>query len=341
MSATVLGAELKRLADYQIQRIGEELRIDMVHLQAAGGDFVAAAQVVRDAWPGAVALDSTDTEALRGAAELLRDRRPILFRATSENLDALVEVAKATGSALAVSAPSAEALAPLTEKAAAAGFKDLLLHVDTDSAARAMEQHTIIRRAALRKNFKPLGYPVVVRVDEGARDPAVDAALGVCKYASVILLPAFDPALHYPLLTLRQSIFTDPQKPIQVEPGVYPIGSPGPESPAFLTTNFSLTYFLVSGEIENSGTSAHLVVHDCEGMSVLTGWAAGKFTGAKVADFIKASALPGKESGRTLVIPGQAAVISGDLEEGLPDFKVLVGPPEAADIPAYVKQVLQ
>ena len=247
----------------------------------------------------------------------------------------------ATGSALVVSAASAEDLAPLTERATAAGLRDLLLHVDSGSAARQLEQHTIIRRAALRQNYQPLGYPVISRLGEDARDAAIDALVGVCKYASVILLPAFDQAAYYPLLTLRQSIYTDPQKPIQVEPGVYPIGSPGPDSPVFLTTNFSLTYFLVSGEIENSGTSAHLVVHDCEGMSVLTAWAAGKFTGAKVAEFIRASDLPGKESGRTLVIPGQAAVISGDLAEGLPGFKVLVGPPEAADIPTYVKHLLQ
>ncbi|MBT3224615.1 MAG: acetyl-CoA decarbonylase/synthase complex subunit gamma, partial [Proteobacteria bacterium] len=108
----------------------------------------------------------------------------------------------------------------------------------------------------------------------------------------------------------------------------------------FLTTNFSLTYFMVAGEIENSGLSAHLIVHDCDGMSVLTAWAAGKFTGTKVAEFIKAAELPPGDEGRKIVIPGYASRISGDLQEGLPDFKVVVGPQEAADIPGYVKQVL-
>jgi acetyl-CoA decarbonylase/synthase complex subunit gamma len=178
-----LTAELKRLAGFQIQRIGEELGVDMVWLRAAGGDFVAAAQVLRDGWPGAVVLDSPDTEALRSAADLLRDRRPVLFGATSENLDVLSKAALETGGALVVSASCAKALAPLTERANAAGLKDLLLHVDERSGARAMAEHTIIRRAALRKRFRPLGYPVIARIPEGVPDPALDAVLAVCKYA--------------------------------------------------------------------------------------------------------------------------------------------------------------
>jgi len=209
---------------------------------------------------------------------------------------------------------------------------------DKTGAASLTEQHTIIRRAALRRSVKALGYPILQCV-AGEPDEAVAAMLGVCRYASVLLLPELDESLLYPLMTLRQSIYTDPQKPIQVEPGIYPIGTPDDDAPAFLTTNFSLTYFMVAGEIENAGVSAHLVVHDCEGMSVLTAWAAGKFTGQKVAEFIKASDLPAHE-GRRLVIPGYAAMISGELEECLPGVQVMVGPQEAVDIPAYVKQQL-
>jgi len=338
-SAEELRANVARISGYEVHRVGERLAVDMIWLKAAGGDFPAAARTVRDGWAGAVVLDSPEPQALRSAAEQLRGRRPVLFAGAEQSLDALVTAALDTGSVLAVSADSAEKLSGLTERAAAAGLRDILLHVDHSSAARRLEQHTIIRRAALRKSFRPLGYPVLMTVG-GGEDATTAALVGICKYASALLLPELDEALLYPLLTLRQGIYTDPQKPIQVEPGVYPVGSPGPESPVFLTTNFSLTYFLVSGEIENSGISGHLVVHDCEGMSVLTAWAAGKFSAEKVANFIKASDLPGKEKGRTLVIPGYAAMISGELEECLPGFSVKVGPREAVDIPAYVKQAL-
>jgi acetyl-CoA decarbonylase/synthase complex subunit gamma len=338
-SVDELKKDVARISAYEVNRVGERLGVDMVWLRAAGGDFLAAARTVRDNWAGAAVLESSDPQALRSAAEEFRGRRPVLFGATEQSLDALVAAALDTGSVLALSAGSAEKLADLAERAAAAGLRDLMLHVDDRSPARRLEQYTIIRRAALRRNFRPLGYPVLMSVGS-SEDATTAGVIGICKYASAILLSEFDEALLYPLLTLRQGIYTDPQKPIQVEPGVYPVGSPGPESPVFLTTNFSLTYFLVSGEIENSGISGHLVVHDCEGMSVLTAWAAGKFSGEKVASFIKASELPGKETGRTLVIPGYAAMISGELEEGLPGFRVLVGPREAVDIPAYVKQAL-
>jgi acetyl-CoA decarbonylase/synthase complex subunit gamma len=160
-----------------------------------------------------------------------------------------------------------------------------------------------------------------------------------CKYGSIIVLPEYDKALLYALFTLRQNIYTDPQKPIQVDAKVYPIGEPTPESPVFVTTNFSLTYFMVSGEIENSGISAHLVIADTEGQSVLTAWAAGKFVGEKIAKFIKEIKLEEQVNTRKIVIPGFVAQISGDLEENLPGWEVIVGCQEASDIPSFIKNV--
>ena len=160
------------------------------------------------------------------------------------------------------------------------------------------------------------------------------------KFGGIIVLPGFDPAQLIPLLTLRQNIYTDPQKPIQVEPKLYSIGEPDKKSPIFVTTNFSLTYFLVSGEIENSGISAWLVIPECEGFSVLTAWAAGKFSGASIAKFIKEIDLEKQIDTRSIVIPGYVAQISGELEEGLPGFKVMVGPGEAADMEGFIKNVL-
>jgi len=171
-------------------------------------------------------------------------------------------------------------------------------------------------------------------------DDMTAAVTEIGKFGGIVVLPSFDPAQLITLLALRQNIFTDPQKPIQVEPKLYAIGEPDRKSPVFVTTNFSLTYFLVSGEIENAGISAWLIIPECEGFSVLTAWAAGKFSGASIGKFIKEIDLEKQVDTRGIVIPGYVAQISGELEENLPGFKVLVGPSEAADLEGFIKNVL-
>ena len=157
------------------------------------------------------------------------------------------------------------------------------------------------------------------------------------KYGGICVVPEFDPAFLSTLMTLRLNIYTEPQKPIQVEPGIYPIGEPTPDSPVFVTTNFSLTYFIVSGEIENSGTSAWLLVPECEGMSVLTAWAAGKFSGELIGKFAKDIKLEDQVTARKIIIPGYVAQISGELEESMSGWQVLVGPQESADLESFIK----
>jgi acetyl-CoA decarbonylase/synthase complex subunit gamma len=159
----------------------------------------------------------------------------------------------------------------------------------------------------------------------------------MCKYAGIMVLPRFETELMLSLFTLRQNIYTDPQKPIQVDPQLAAIGDPGPDSPIFVTTNFSLTYFIVSGEIENAGISAWLIIPDCEGMSVLTAWAAGKFSGESIGKFVKDIRLEEKVTTREVVIPGHVASISGDLEEALPGWSVAVGPQEASDLAPFIR----
>jgi acetyl-CoA decarbonylase/synthase complex subunit gamma len=165
-----------------------------------------------------------------------------------------------------------------------------------------------------------------------------DASTFICKYGSIVVLDVLQLEVLLPLMMLRQNIYTDPQKPIQVEPRVYPVGEPGPDAPVIATTNFSLTYFLVSGEIENAGVPVHLVVVESEGMSVLTAWAAGKFSGAKVAAAVKASGLEARLNSRRLIIPGYVSQISGEVEESLPGWEVLVGPCEAIDLAPFLKR---
>jgi acetyl-CoA decarbonylase/synthase complex subunit gamma len=151
------------------------------------------------------------------------------------------------------------------------------------------------------------------------------------------VLESFDPATLYPLLVLRQNIYTDPQKPIQVQPGLYEINSPNGDAPLMVTTNFSITYFAVNNEVEGSGRPGWLLVADAEGMSVLTAWAAGKFDADRIAKSVKTTGVEGKINHKRLIIPGQVAVLSGELEETLPGWQIMVGPKEAVDIPAYLK----
>jgi acetyl-CoA decarbonylase/synthase complex subunit gamma len=221
-----------------------------------------------------------------------------------------------------------------------AGLEDLVLDPGERDLYGSLVALTHIRRLALKKNFRLLGYPVITFPGEGASSPEEEAILAgqhIAKYASFIVLDHFSPATIYPLLVLRQNIYTDPQKPIQVLPGLYEINNPGPDAPLMVTTNFSITYFSVSNEVEGSGTPGWLLVADAEGMSVLTAWAAGKFDAERIAKGVKSTGVAEKINHRRLIIPGHAAVLSGELEEELPGWEILVGPREAVDLPAFLK----
>ena len=251
-----------------------------------------------------------------------------------------VELARTYDANLILTAQSFEDLSSQAEKARNTGVNNIILNLESGNIGHQLQNNTILRRSALKSNFKPFGYPLFAYLSaENEFDLLAKTSALLCKYGSIIVLPKHDKALLYTLFTLRQNIYTDPQKPIQVDPKVYPIGEPAPDSPVFITTNFSLTYFIVSGEIENSGISAHLVVADCEGQSLLTAWAAGKFVGETIAKFIKDIKLEEKIKTRKIVIPGLVSQISGDLEENLPGWEVIVGCQEASDIPSFVKQV--
>jgi acetyl-CoA decarbonylase/synthase complex subunit gamma len=195
---------------------------------------------------------------------------------------------------------------------------------------------------ALKENFRPLGYPIISFPGD-VGDPATEtmlAAQAIGKYSGFIVIDHFAPETVYPLLVLRENIFTDPQKPIQVQPGVYEINDPSPEDPVLVTTNFSITYFSVANEVESAGAPAWLLVTDAEGMSVLTAWAAGKFDAEVIAKDAKRFGAADKATSKKIVLPGHVAVLSGELEEELPDWSILVGPREAVDLPAYLKQAV-
>jgi acetyl-CoA decarbonylase/synthase complex subunit gamma len=337
----VIENTLRAIKDYSIERVGEVIDIDMISVTQRGDNPDAFVELAATAWSEVgkpLVLRSVDPAALRRAAEAVSGSRSVLASATPETADELVAVAKEHGHALALTAPDLDRLVAAAGKLKDGGFHDLIAVFETHSLAERFQTNSIARRAAIKGNCKPLGLPFLRFIDEADLVAGtVEAVNEIAKYGGICVLPAFDAAQIASLITLRLNIFTDPQKPIQVEPNVYPIGEPDADSPVFLTTNFSLTYFIVGGEIENSGLNAWLVVPECEGMSVLTAWAAGKFTGATVAKFCKEIGLEEKVNRREIIIPGFVAQISGDLEESLPGWSVLVGPQEASDLESFIK----
>jgi acetyl-CoA decarbonylase/synthase complex subunit gamma len=332
---------LEQIRDYKLERVGEVLTIDMLAITQKGSapePFVSLAKKAWEITQKPLILRSEDPETLTTAAQAVKGSRSILAFATAETVTELKEAAVANEHVLAITAPDLNGLVELSTKLKAEGFHDFLLYFKAGSLAEQFQINSIVRRAALKDNYKPLGYPWLRFIESDDHlDNTVAAVTEITKYGGVCVLPSFDPAQLVALMTLRLNIYTDPQKPIQVEPKAYPIGEPNADSPVFVTTNFSLTYFIVSSEIENSGISAWLVVPECEGMSVLTAWAAGKFSGAQIAQFIKTIGFEAQVKTREIVIPGYVAQISGELEECLPGWKVLVGPQEAGDLEGFVK----
>jgi len=337
-------ATVDKIKDYMLIRVGEELTIGAISVTQVAEDpntFVEFCRAVYEKTQLPLILRAADLDSLDEASAAIAGSNSVISGIDAEVAEEVREIAERDGHALAITADNMDGIYELTAELKEGGFNNLLIEYETYSLAEAFQTNSISRKAALKNNEKPLGYATLKYIDTGdAMDDVVAAATEINKFGGLVVLPSFDPSQLVTLMTLRQNIYTDPQKPIQVDPKMYPIGEPDKNSAVFLTTNFSLTYFLVSGEIENSGINAWLVIPECEGMSVLTAWAAGKFSGAIIAKFMKEIDVEGQIDTRSIVIPGYVAQISGELEENLPGWKVLVGPCEASDLESYVKNVL-
>jgi len=342
LSDDELTQKASEVANSEIERIGQKLRVDAISIEYASNDsarYETAVKLVSSKAPDtAIILNCKDPSAVEVAVKAIADRKPLLYCASNDDADAMAGIAKAYSIPLAVYAEGVEALSALTEKIKGLGVDDLVIDSGAKTAKEIIEHNTQIRRAALKKNFKPLGYPIInfALRDEPILEIAV-ASVAIAKYASIVVLNSIEQWKNLVLFTLRQNLYTDPQVPMQVEQKIYKIGEPTGDSPLLITTNFSLTYFIVSGEVENSKVPSWLAVMDCEGLSVLTAWAAGKFTATKIAQFIKESGVGSQVNHKELVIPGQVAILSGALEEKLEGWKITVGPREANALPSFLK----
>jgi len=341
MSDGEIEARLRKPLELTYERVGMTLSSPLVALKADSGDpskFAALADKARNAGL-AIILMSERPDVLSAAARACADSKPLLYAATKDNADLVAAIAKEFCCPVAARADGLEDIAALTGKLAAAGLKEIVIDSGARTMSRAFQAQVIIRSAALGKN-RTVGYPTIVFPCDMTDDPmkeAMIASVFVAKYAGIIVLSDFTGEGFFPLLVERLNIYTDPQRPLATKQGIYEIGSPDENSPLLVTSNFSLTYFIVSGEIENSKVPAYLYVKDTEGLSVVTAWAAGKCSGDIIGPAILKSGIEGRIKHRKLIIPGYISMERDALKEELPGWEVLVGPQEAAQIPAYLK----
>ena len=339
-----LEAKLKTWNAFQYERVGLNLRPELIALKDVGGDkdaFARAAKKIAETSEFNLVLMSEDAEVMAAGVEAAKFKRPLMYGATADNIDAFGALAKENDLPVGVKADSAEGLIPLTDKLTGMDLKDIVIDPGSREIKQALEDQIVIRRAALLSGNRSLGFPTITFPCEMASNTDMEAMIAgmfIAKYGGITVLSDFAGETLFPLLLERLNIFTDPQRPMTQEEGIYEIGNPDENSPVLVTTNFALTYFIVSGEIEGSRVPAWLLVKDSEGLSVMTAWAAGKFSGDDVGVFVKKSGIADKVQHQELIIPGYAAAIAGDVEEELPGWKIIVGPREAAHIPAFLKE---
>lgn len=345
MDAGALDKKLKEWNALQYERVGLNLRPELVALKDVNGDasaYAAAAKKIAEESEFGLILMSENADALKEAAAVTAFKKPLLYAATADNVEEMGNIAKESGLPLAVKAGSVEDLIPLTDKLTEMGLKDLVLDSGSREMKQLFEDQVAIRRAPLRAGNRSLGFPTITFPCEMAGNldmETVIASMLIAKYGGIVVLSDFKGESLFPLLLERLNIFTDPQRPMTVTQGIYEIGGPDENSPVLITTNFSLTYFIVGGEIEGSRVPCWLLIMDTEGLSVMTAWAAGKFAGDAVATFVKKSGITDKVSHRKIIIPGYAAAISGEMEEDLPDWEILIGPRDASLIPKFLKDM--
>ncbi|MGI2335425.1 MAG: acetyl-CoA decarbonylase/synthase complex subunit gamma [Dehalogenimonas sp.] len=324
-------------------RVGATLRPELVALKYQSGNpetYAALAARAKRETDAGIILMCQDITAVKASAAACGERKPVLCAIDAGNFEELAETVKDLNIPVVVRGNNLDELAELTTKLNSIGIKDIILDTGTRKLKQVLTEQVGLRRLALLKKQRVLGYPTIVFPAEMTDEPlreALIASVLMAKYAGIIVLSDFRGETLFPLLVARLNLYTDPQRPLATLEGVYDINGPDENSPVAITCNFSLTYFIVSGEIENTRVPAHLLIKDTEGLSVMTAWAAGKFGADNIAGFIKKSGIAERIKHRKLIIPGYIAMESGGLEEELPEWEILVGPREAAHLLSYLK----
>ena len=323
-------------------RIGQEIAVGMAAVELEGMSAAAAAaraKALADASRVPLILMGSDPAVVAAAAAAIAEKKPLIYRASPDNAEAMIKVAADNKCPLAATADSLHALAELTKSAVEAGVADLVLSFDGRNTARAVRDITSARRAALKKNFRPLGFPAMVDAscDETGRETVLAAAF-VAKYAGIIIINGLDGGELLPILTAIQNIYTDPQVPNTVEAKLYEIGDVTEDSPVMFTTNFALTYFSVEGEVERSKVPAYICVVDTEGLGVLNAYAGDKISPEKVVKTLAEQGIAEKVKHRKLIIPGLLPPFRAEIEETSEWKEVMIGPESATGIPRFLAE---
>ncbi|MEG1524611.1 MAG: acetyl-CoA decarbonylase/synthase complex subunit gamma [Clostridia bacterium] len=338
---------LAEIPHVDYERIGERMYVELIHVKCANPStdkehFFTLIKKA-SALGRCLVLECDCPDVANEAVSLVAADKPVLLGANPDNWESMNAVAKQAGIVLGVSAPSLSELYDTVAKLEAAGNKNLILDVGTTSIKDAFANAVQIRSAALKNNDRTFGYPSFVNVGKLAPDDAVTqaalASIFTLKYGSIIAMGGMTYAEALPLYGLRQNIFTDPQKPMKVAPGIYPMNGADENAPCLTTVDFALTYFVVSGEIERSAMPVNLLISDAGGYSVLTAWAAGKLSASSLKRYFDEFEIENKIKNRTLVIPGKVAVLKGEIEEKLPGWKIVVGPNEAIQVVKFLKNL--
>ena len=343
MDDATVEARLEGIKKVDYERIGEREMVECVFVHDAGDSakFVELCKKAAALPDRTVIIDTKDVETAKAAVEAIKDNKPILNGANKDTFAAMNEIAKAAGLVLGVSGADLSELHDTVAELEKAGNKNLILDVTASTIKETFANAVLVRRTAIKDGDRTFGYPSIVNLgvlcnhDEHLETAL--AAMFVVKYGSIIVMDKVGYAEALPLYGLRQNIFTDPQKPMKVAPGIYPINGAGPDDPCALTVDFALTYFLVSGELERSKVPVNLLITDASGMSVLTAWAAGKFSSTSVKKFFDEFDVASKINNRTLIIPGKVAVMKGEIQDKLPEWNVVVGTREAVELVKYLR----
>ncbi len=341
-NAATVSSKINKLKTLQFDRVGQRLKANLFALQYTGNAekyLELVKKVGEEGYP--MVLICEDLDILFKARDLVADKKPLLYPITKDNFEAALPKIKAKPTPIGIKASGLEEIIPITRRFKEEEFLDIVIDPSPKTLKDLVRDYTLIRRAALKKTFRPLGYPIVsfpAMMTDNKMEEILLASAGMVKYAGIIVLSDFDKGSLLPLLVLRQNIFTDPRVPLAVEQKIYEIGEVTVESPVLLTTNFALTYFAVASEIENTKIPSYLCVKDTEGLCILAAWSTGKFIGETVGPFIKKAGIGEKVKNKRMIIPGFAARIKGELEDELPGWEIIVGPREASDLNTFLPQ---
>lgn len=340
-AAAALDKKMAAIIALSFERIGQMIAPDFVCVKNSSGSSGTFVKVVETVAGKAgnlkLLLWSESAEPLRAALGVCKDRRPLIVGAKKDTVSAFAALAKEFNVPMSITASSLDEAAELTQKAKSAGVEEIVLDLKRTSLTDTIEENTLARRMALKKNHRSLGYPLMTITEKTEKyQELAEAVSHIAKYSSIVVVKNTESDFVLPLLVARQDIYTDPQKPVQVEAKVYEVGKVTKDSPVVITTNFSITYFTVLGEVESSKVPSFIIPCDTEGMSVLTAWAAEKFTSESIDAALKKFNVASLISHKHIVIPGYVAVLSGKIEEDS-GWKVSVGPKEASGLPNYLK----